>query len=87
MSNSILSVRVSEDERNLLEAAAEQSRTTLSDFVRRTALVAAEIECMERHAVLIPAKDWAAFEAWAKQPAKSNRALKDLAKRRPTWQK
>jgi len=37
--SSVLSVRVSQDERALLEAAAEQSRTPLSEFVRRKALV------------------------------------------------
>lgn len=87
MSSSVLSVRVSESERDLLEAAAEKARTSLSDFVRRTAIEAAEIECMERQIVAIPAKDWAAFEAWAKSPAKENAALKELAKRRPTWQR
>lgn len=34
---SVLSVRVSPDERAILEAAAQQSRTSLSDFVRRRA--------------------------------------------------
>lgn len=87
MSSSILSVRVSADERHLLEAAAEKARTSLSDFVRRTALEAAEIECLERRIVTIPAKDWAAFETWAKRPAEENAALRKLAKRRPTWQR
>ena len=55
MPASILSVRVSAEERQLLEAAAEKSRTSLSDFVRRTALDAAEIECLERQG---PPHDW-----------------------------
>ena len=87
MTTSVLSVRVSEAERDLLEAAAEKARTSLSDFVRRTAIEAAEIECMERRIIAIPANDWATFEAWAKSPAKQNAALKELAKRRPTWQR
>jgi uncharacterized protein (DUF1778 family) len=35
MTTSILSVRVSETERNLLETAAKYAHTSLSDFVRR----------------------------------------------------
>ena len=37
-SPAVLSVRVSPAERALLEAAAEQARTNLSDFIRRKAL-------------------------------------------------
>ena len=86
MSTSVLSVRVSEEERALLEAASEQARTSLSDFVRRKALDAAESDMLDRRVVTIPAKDWAAFEAWANRPAEENEALKELARRAPTWQ-
>jgi hypothetical protein len=40
------------DERAILEAAAEQARTSLSDFMRRKALEAAEVEvlgALDRH--------------------------------------
>ena len=83
----VLSVRVSPDERALLEAASDQARTSLSDFVRRKALEAAEIDVLDRRVFTIPAKDWAAFEAWAHQPGKANPALKALARKRPTWQR
>jgi uncharacterized protein (DUF1778 family) len=73
---SILSVRVSDDERSLLEAASEQAHTNLSDFVRRKAIEAAEIEFLERRVVTIPASDWEAFEAWAHRPARKIAALK-----------
>jgi len=87
MSPSVLSVRVSEEERALLEAASEQARTSLSDFVRRKALDAAEIEVLERSVVAIPAAHWEKFEAWAKAPARPIPALKELARKRPTWQR
>ena len=87
MPTSILSVRVSDDERELLTAASEQARTSLSDFVRRKALEAAEIDCLERRIVTIPAKDWKAFEAWAHAPGKSIPALKELSRKKPTWQR
>jgi len=84
---SILSVRVSPDERALLEAASEQARTSLSDFVRRKALEAAEVEVLERNVVTIPAKDWEAFESWVARPAEPIPALKRLARKPPTWQR
>ena len=85
-SSSVLSVRVSADERALLEAASEQTRTTLSDFVRRKAIEAAELEVLQRSNVVIPAEHWEAFEAWMNEPAK---VLPELQKRlamKPTWQ-
>ncbi len=82
---SVLSVRVSPDERAILEAAAEQSRTSLSDFIRRKSLEAAELEMLDRSIVTIPAKDWEAFEAWINHPAEAIPALTELARRTPSW--
>jgi uncharacterized protein (DUF1778 family) len=87
MATLVLSVRVSEEERALLEAASEQARTSLSEFIRRKALDAAEADVLERRIVTIPAKDWDVFEAWANRPAQEIAALKELARRPPTWQK
>ena len=85
ISNPVVSVRVSASERALLEAAAEQSRTNLSDFVRRKALEAAEIDILDHRVVTIPAADWTAFEAWVSAPAKEVPALRKLAATRPAW--
>ena len=82
---SILSVRVSAEERALLEAASEQARTNLSDFVRRRALEAAELELLQRGKVVIPADAWEAFEAWVAAPPKANPGLQELARRKLTW--
>jgi uncharacterized protein (DUF1778 family) len=84
---SVLSVRVNHDERAILEAAAEQSRTSISDFVRRKALEAAEADVLNRTIVTIPAKDWDAFEAWINRPAKTIPALKKLARVAPSWER
>jgi uncharacterized protein (DUF1778 family) len=86
MATSILSVRVNEEERALLEAASEQARTSLSEFVRRKAIEAAEADILERRIISIPAKDWAAFEAWATRPPERIAALAELAAKTPTWQ-
>ena len=83
----VLSVRVSEEERALLEAASTLARTSLSDFIRRKALDAAEADVLERRIVTIPAKDWEAFEAWANRPPEAIAGLTDLARMAPTWQK
>jgi len=87
MATTVLSVRVSDDERAILESASAQARTNLSDFVRRKALEAAEIDVMERRIVIIPAQDWEAFEAWVNRPAEHLSAIAELARRDPTWQK
>jgi hypothetical protein len=42
---------------------------------------------LERRIVIIPAKDWARFEAWAAKPARAIAKLEDLARRPPTWRK
>ena len=87
MTTSVLSVRVSEEERSLLEAASEQARTSLSDFIRRKALEAAEIDILERRIVTIPAKDWEAFEAWADRPPQKIAGIEELARSDPKWRK
>ncbi len=83
--NPPVSVRVSATEREMLAAAALQARTSLSDFVRRKALEAAEIELLAHPIVTIPAADWDKFEAWAHAPAKPVPALRDLAATKPAW--
>ncbi len=86
MPPAVLSVRVSPDERRLLEFAAANARTSLSDFIRRKAIDAAEVDSLERRVVTIPARDWARFEAWVDGPAKDVPALQTLAGRKPVWQ-
>jgi uncharacterized protein (DUF1778 family) len=85
--SSVLSVRLSDQERALLEAASSQARTNISDFVRRKALEAAEMDILERRIVPIPAKDRQRFEVWAARPARGVSGLKELARRPPTWSK
>ncbi len=84
---SVLSVRVSPAERAILEAAAEQAHTSLSDFMRRKALEAAEVEVLNRTIVTIPAKDWEAFESWQARPAEPIPALAALMQRPLTWER
>jgi uncharacterized protein (DUF1778 family) len=83
----VLSVRVNEEERALLEAALTLGATNLSDSIRRMAVDAPEPDILERRIVTIPAKDWEAFEAWANRPPEEIAGLEDLARIAPTWQK
>jgi uncharacterized protein (DUF1778 family) len=83
---SVLSVRVTPEERALLEAAAEQSGSSLSEFIRRKAVESAEVDVLDRKIVTIPAEDWAAFEAWLDRPAEAIPALVALARRTPSWE-
>ncbi len=86
-SSSVLSVRLSAQERTLLQAAAEQAHTTLSDYVRRKALVEAEMDLMDRRIITIPAEDWDKFMAWAESPPEDVPELRRLAATRPVWEK
>ena len=74
-------------ERAMLESAAEQARTSLSDFVRRKALESAEVEVLNRTVVTIPAKNWEKFEAWLERPAREVPALQELGRITPTWKR
>ncbi len=84
---SVLSVLVNSDERAILEAAAEQSRTTLNDFMRGKALESAEADLLGRRIITIPAKDWEQFETWIGAPAKAVPALEELGGAIPSWEK
>ena len=86
-STAILSVRVTPNERALLEAAAEHSRTTLSEFMRRKSVEAAEMEALNRSIVAIPAEAWQAFEAWIHRPPERKEKLATLARRKPSWER
>jgi uncharacterized protein (DUF1778 family) len=73
-------------ERELLELAAQQAQTNLSDFIRRKALEAAELAVLDRRVVAIPPEDWAKFEKWAKSPPQELPGLRKLAASRPVWE-
>ena len=85
-SRNILSIRLNDEEKVILQSAAADERTTMSDYVRRQAIEAAELRIMERRVVTIPAEAWENFEAWCHAPAKEIPALVKLAGRKPAWE-
>ncbi len=85
-SPSVLSVRLSPLERDLLQSAASNAHTSISDFVRRKALEAAEMEVFTNPVIEIPAENWAAIEAWVDAPARDIPELRRLMSRPPVWQ-
>ncbi len=84
--SSIVSVRITPSERELLETIAGENHTSLSDFVRRRAVEAAEMEVLERRAAIIPADKWEQFEAWIHEKPQPDPALAELMTRKPTWE-
>jgi uncharacterized protein (DUF1778 family) len=83
MTTSVLRVPVSEEERALLEAASNRARSSLSDFVRRTALEAAEMDVLECKVVTIPGRDWEALGEWVNRPLQKIAAIEELARTDP----
>jgi len=87
---SVLTVRLSDAERQLIQHASDEAHTSISDFVRRKAIEAAELQLMERRIVTIPAEHWDKIEAWAAAPARKAKALPRLvalAKAKPAWER
>ena len=84
-SSSVISVRVSDEERHLLEAAASGNRSPLSEFVRRRAVEAAQADLMDRHVIEIPPENWAAFEAQMNEPPRRVEAIAELMRRTRPW--
>jgi len=87
MSTPVLSIRLSAEERRLLQAAADQGRATISDFVRRHALEAAEMELMDRRRIVIAAKDWERIEAFLARPPRNIPAVRKLLATKPVWER
>jgi len=85
MSTSVVSVRVNETERGLLEAAAESAKTNLSDFIRRKAVEAAKESLMERRVIELSAADWENFEVQMKAPPRRIDAVAALMERTRAW--
>lgn len=85
MSTSVVSVRVSETERSLLEAAAVSAKTNLSDFIRRKAIEAAEEDLMERRIITLAPEAWEMFEARMKEPPRRIEAIAKLMERTRAW--
>lgn len=86
VATSVLSVRISASEREVLERVARRKQTNISDFVRRTAIEAAQLEMMEPADIVISADKWADFEAWLAAPDAPSPALDRLAKVKPVWE-
>ncbi len=85
-SSAVLSVRVSPDEKAMLQLAADQTHSTVSEFMRRNALEAAKEALLQRTVVRLSVDQWEAFEAILNAPAKEIPALKELANRTPVWE-
>ena len=77
----VLSVRVSPEEKQMLQVAAEQSRSSVSDFIRRKSLEAAENALMERRIITLSEDDWVSFEDRMAEAPKVIPLVKELFRR------
>ena len=84
--STVLSVRMSEEENALLRSAAADDHATISEYVRRAALMAAENALMDRRVVETPAEHWEEFEAMLNAPPRVVPVFKELAQRKPVWE-
>jgi len=85
MSTSVVSVRVSDTERTLLESAADTAKTNLSDFIRRRAIEAAEEDLMERRIITLSPEAWEMFEANMRERPRRIEAVAKLMERTRAW--
>lgn len=74
-----INVSLTDQDRQLVETAARRAGTSLTEFMRRSAIDAAELEIMDRRIVTIPTRDWEKLEAWACKPPRAVQALAALA--------
>ena len=79
--SAVLSVRVSPEEKAMLLVAAEESRSTVSDFMRRKALEAAEMQLIDRRVVTLSEADWERFEELMAKPARVIPQVQELFRR------
>ncbi len=73
-----LDVRVSRSAKAKLQAAAQASHRSMSDFVMESALSKAEETLAERRIFVLNAENWAAFQAALDAPARPLPRLKAL---------
>lgn len=76
-----LNIRVTEDEKSLVEQAARLSRMNASQFVLQAALLSAESVVAEQTRFVLPPDKWDEFVALLDQPARDLPAVERLARK------
>lgn len=76
-----LNIRISEDQKRLVEQAASLSRQTTSQFVMQAALRSAEEALADSTRFVLPPEQYKAFTAALDRPAREILALKKAASR------
>jgi uncharacterized protein (DUF1778 family) len=76
-----LNIRTTEDEKALLEQAADASHQGLSQFVLRSALRSAGDVLADQTRFVLPADTWQAFAALLDRPARVLPTLREAASR------
>lgn len=82
----VLSVRVSSQERALLQVAAERSHSSVSDFVRHNALEAAASLMMDQRVITLSQADWEDLETQLAEPPERKEALVSVMNKKTSWE-
>ncbi len=80
-----LNIRIKQEQRSLIEEAAEVSEVTVSNFVRDAAIRAAENALLDQTTFNLDTKAWDEFVAVLDSPPPSNPRLRDLLSRTAPW--
>jgi uncharacterized protein (DUF1778 family) len=78
--STIISVRMSRQERAMIEGVAKRAHTNLSDYVRRSALEAADADLSDHRVFTVRPEDWEKFETWSAEPARVIPEIRNLMK-------
>ncbi len=79
-----IDLRVTSETKQALQAAANSTASTVSEFILSSALKAADEALANRRIFALTAEQWAAFHAALDAPPRPTPRLKDLRKGNPT---
>lgn len=81
-----LNIRIRQEQRHLIEQAAESLDKTVSDFVREAALREAVNALLDKSVFQVDAEAWDKFNDALDTPPAKNPRLEDLLSRKPVWE-
>jgi uncharacterized protein (DUF1778 family) len=81
-----ISLRLPEKELALIDRAAELSHRDRTEFMLVAAVERAEAELLDRTSFALPEEAFAAFVAALDNPRPANPKLRQLLRRKPSWQ-
>lgn len=87
LKSSPLNIRIRQEQRYIIEKAAQILDKTVSDFVRDAALRDAENTLLDRTTFHLEPEAWERFNNALNNPPVDNTGLRNLMMRKPVWEK